>query len=238
MTRKKVALLSNLCIAAVLVSLCVAVFTTDLNNVFISVAAPISSGSRSGGKVSLMFVVEDEGSDFLVETLTLLRQRNVPATFFVGGAWASRNPDKLMQIAEYFELGNHAYNNRALSRLSRQDQHTEIAKCNEKIYEITKHMPGCDDGCGVKMRVFLPPRGSFNRDTLRSVDRLGLRTVMWSKNAMAGSILTNATREIKSGDLVALRPSLATFSVLNNIINEYARQNLQIVSVGSHLKIV
>ena len=237
----------------VLVGLGIAVFTTDLSSVFISVGAPVSSGNRNSDKISLMFVVEND-ANFLDEVIELLKETGTPATFFVGGGWASRNRDKVIKLAQDFELGNHAYNNRSLAGMKEGDQRAEISNCHSMVHTITSstqisitenNQESEEDFIkskqGVEMKLFLPPNGSFNRRTLRSAEQLGYRTVMWSKNATqtAGNISTvvilNTATDVRGGDLVLLRPDSATFAVLRSILNSYETQTLQIVSVSNNI---
>lgn len=217
---KRLTVISNLCIAMMLVGLSVAIFTADLTGIFISVNAPVSAGNRHRGEISIMFVVEDDAR-FLTEILDMLEEREIPATFFVGGNWAGniRNLDYVKRIAENFTIGNHGFSNKSLAPMREVDQQTEIANAHNLIREIT----------GKQMNLFLPPNGSFNNRTLRSAERLGYRTVMWSRPATQGIIFDKAVYGVQSGDFIKFRPSLATFSSLNNIFREYANRNLQII---------
>ena len=239
--KKKVAIISNICIAVVLVGLGVAVFTTDLSNVFLSVSAPVYNGDRNGDQVSLMFVVEDDAR-FLPEILELLEERDTPATFFVGGKWASSNRAALLSIAsnDKFELGNHAYNNRSLARLNESAQRKEIQNNHSLVKAITSGTQlnteeGNEIREGVCMKLFLPPNGSFNKTTLKVAERLDYRTVMWSRDATTGSIFDKAVDGIRSGDLVLLRPSLATFASLIGILTEYGRKGFDVVKVSENI---
>jgi len=243
--KKRVTVISNVVIVCVLVGLGVAVFTTDLSNVFLSVGAPVYNGSRDGDKVSLMFVVEDDAR-YLPEIMDLLKDKGVPATFFVGGRWAGLNQATAKQIAEDFEIANHGYNNRSLAKLKESEQHKEIQNCHSMVYTITSSSQldvdesgqvqgGVESKAGVAMKLFSPPNGSFNKTTLKSAERLGYRTVMWSKDATAGDIFTKATADVRSGDLVRLKPSLSAYSQLLGILTEYGRKGFNIVKVSENI---
>jgi len=221
---KRVTLVSNLCIAVVLIGLGAAVFTADITGIFISVSAPVSNGNRQNGQISIMFVVEEDNR-FLPEILEKLKDKNIPATFFIGGNWASNNRETVKDIAMHFEIGNHAWSNRSLARLNERDQLAEISQAHTLIREIT----------GERANLFLPPNASFNNRTLRSAERLEYRTIMWSRNATQGIIFDKAVYGITSGDFVMFRPSLSTYAALPSILNEYTKRNLQIVSLSKHL---
>jgi len=239
--KKKTAIIANLCIVCVLVGLGVAIFTTDLSRVFISVSAPIYTGGTEGKNVSLMFVLEDDAR-FLPETLDLLQERKVPATFFVGGKWASANRDQLVRIAGNpdFEIANHAYFNRNLSKLNETNQRKEIQNCHSMVKTITAGTPlNVQQGNaiveGIDMKLFMPPNGDFNKNTLKSAEKLGYRTVMWSRDATTGSIYDKAVTDLTGGTLVLIRPSLSTFAALTGILVEYGRKGFTVVRASENI---
>ena len=237
--KKRIVLISNLCIACVLIGLGVAVFTTDLSNVFLSVGAPVYNGDRKGEKISLMFVVENDARH-MTEIMQKLKDNDAQATFFVGGKWASDNRPLVMDIARDFEIANHAYNNRNLAKLKEQDQYKEIQNCHSLIKAITAASPldilqGNQIASGTEMKLFSPPNGNFNKKTLKSAERLGYRTVMWSRDATSGSVFDKATNGVRSGDLVLLRPSAATLGALQQIVDKYKERGINIVKISENI---
>jgi len=241
MKKRTATIVVNLIVLCVLVGLGVAIFTTDLSNVFISVSAPIYKGDQTTKNVSLMFVLEDD-TQFLPETLDLLTQKGISATFFVGGSWASANRDLVLKIAANpnFELANHAYFNQNLSKQSESNQKKEIQDCASLVKTITSSTPlNTKDGNqivqGIDMKLFMPPNGNFNKDTLKAADSLGYRTVMWSIDATSGSIYDRAVNNLQGGDFVLVTPSLAVYAALPGILTEYARQGFTPVTVSANI---
>jgi len=237
--RKRVAIISNLCIVCVLVGLGVAVFTTDLSRVFLSVGAPVYNGNRDGNKVSLMFVVEDDAR-YVPDIMQKLKDNDAGATFFVGGKWASSNRTLTMDIARNFEIANHAYNNTNLAKLKQAEQQKEIQNCHSLVKAITASAPldieqGNKAASGTDMKLFSPPLGSFNKNTLKSAERIGYKTVIWSREATETSIFDKATNGVSSGDLVLMRPAAATLGALQNILDEYARLGFSVVKVSDNI---
>ncbi|MDR0462027.1 MAG: polysaccharide deacetylase family protein [Christensenellaceae bacterium] len=250
--RKKITLFSNLCIATILIGLGIAVFTVDLGAVFISVGAPVRNGSRTDSNISFMFVLEDDAK-YVPEIVAMLRDTNTPATFFVGGNWASKNRDKVKLIAETpcLELGNHAFTNRNLASMKEKEQNAEIVNCHSIVKMITSsaitgsEVENGEDGdeiesrSGLEMNLFLPPNASFNKRTLRSAERNGYRTVIWSRNATDTKTLYNdAMRDVRAGDLILMRPNLSTYTFLSDALikKSYEKLGLGIASVGDNLK--
>ena len=206
-----------MCIAVVLVGLGVAVFTVDMTNIFISVSAPVQNGNRAD-RISVMFVVENDAR-FLNEIIDLLEDRdNVDANFFIGGQWAINNRDTVKRIADRFEIGNHGMTNRNLALIPERDQNNEIQGAHDVLADIIGEPPS----------LFLPPNGSFNNRTLRVAERLGYRTVMWSRDA-------STALQASSGDFVMLRPSLATLTKLNSLLHDFNNRNLQVIRISENM---
>jgi peptidoglycan/xylan/chitin deacetylase (PgdA/CDA1 family) len=244
MSRKKIALVSNICIAVVLIGLGIAVFTADLTNLFISVSAPVQGGGAEGRNVALMFVVEDDadrkkGERFdLDETLRILKETETPATFFIGGNWASKNIAKVLEIAADFEIGNHAYSNSPLAKMNEKAQFQEISAGHGMLKQITSSVDGRGQatGEGADLRFFLPPFGSFNKKTLKSAERLGYRTVMWSRDATSGVIYDQAIGGVLPGEFILMRPFMTSNAALAGVIRDLrGMKGLNIVSVGQAL---
>jgi peptidoglycan/xylan/chitin deacetylase (PgdA/CDA1 family) len=216
-----------------------AVFTTDLSNVFLSVSAPVYNGNRTAGNVSLMFAAEED-ADFVPEIMQILKSNNARATFFVGGRWAGKNQTLVREIAENFEIANHAYSNSVLTKLSETNQRKEIKNCHNQVKMITagtKLDPenGNQIVNGIDMKHFLPPYGSFNKTTLKCAEKLGYKTVIWSKDAAGGQIFEKATNGVQSGDLIMLALSAATFGALPSILESYRNLGLQTVPVSENI---
>ena len=244
MTKKKVGFIANLCIAVTLIGLGIAVFTADLNNLFISVSAPVKNGDRASGNISLMFVV-DEGTNLteLDKILATLKNKSAPATFFIGGKWAENNRDYVKKIAKDFEIGNHAYSNRNMTKMNEAQQFKEIDDTHKIVQSITSavHVTSSggetvvEESAPVDMNLFLPPNADFNKTTLKCAEKLGYRTVIWSRTALGDGILDKATRGVAGGDFVLLLPTTGTALVMHNILNEYAAKRLAIVNISSNI---
>lgn len=75
--------------------------------------------------------------------LKLLKQHEIPATFFVAGAIAERYPDTVKRIAEdNHEIGNHSYSHTYPDRLpSKEAEQEEYMKTSEIIKKLTGEYP-------------------------------------------------------------------------------------------------
>jgi peptidoglycan/xylan/chitin deacetylase (PgdA/CDA1 family) len=242
--KKKVTLISNLCIAVVLIGLGIAVFTADLTNVFISVSAPIKNGNANA--VSMIFAVDEQTNlTELNKILDILDgdavNAKTNATFFVGGAWAAKNADLVKRISKDFEIGNHGYSNKNLAKLSEKAQYGEIEKCHSTIHTITAATSVTEvsagvfdvqEGAAVRMNLFLPPNGSFDKKTLKSAEKLGYKTVMWSRDATVNTANANTAG---AGDFILFEATATLSQLLPAILRDYRQKNLAIVSISDNL---
>jgi len=244
--RKKVGLITNICIAVVLVGLGFAVFTADLANVFISVTAPVYNGKT--GRISLMFAIDEttRAAD-LDEVLKKLETTNTQATFFISGAWAMKGDNKefVKEIAEnydLFELGNYAFTGKSLAKQSEKNQYIEISNCHKLIKNLTggidfsrlKGKVVAEETDGIEMNLFLPPHGLFDKKTLKCAQKLGYRTVMFSRNATE-NVLVTATENINGGEFILLKPDYTTSNNLHKILLKYDQNRLETVKISANL---
>lgn len=236
---KRSVIISNVCIAAVLLGLGIVMFTTDLSSIFLTVGAPIYNGDRNKQNIAIMFML-DENSTFVPEITELLTEKDVEATFFISGKWAeSVSPQLVKDLAQNFEVGNYGYTGRSLAKLSEANQRKELEACHFRVKALTAGTPintqaGNQVTSGIEMKLFLPPEGSFNKKTLRSAEKMNYKTVMWSKDASntQSMVFEHATSGILNGDMVILRPNAATFGALGNILDYYKGFELNIVRVS------
>lgn len=234
---KKYKLISNLIIIFILIC----VFTFGF---FSSRIVPISSydnqkleaiykGNVNEKKVSLMFNVY-ENSEVVNQILSILQEKNVKATFFVGGCWADDNENTLKNIIDSGnELGNHGYFHKDHARISYEKNKEEILN-TEKIVSAL---------CEYKTTLFAPPSGSFSYDTLEVADTLGYKTIMWSKDTIdwrdksVSKIVERATKNPENGDLILMHPKNHTVEALGTIIDFYQELGFELVCVGENIKV-
>ncbi len=190
--------------------------------------APIYKGSEESPRVALMFNVY-ENTETVNEILDVLKQYDVKATFFVGGCWADDNNETLKRItAEGHTLGNHGYFHKNHKKLSEAENYAEIKNNHDLILAIT----------GKKMNLFAPPSGSFSKTTLIVAEKLGYRTIMWSKDTIdwrdsdVNLIIKRAT-EIQNGDFILMHPKKHTLKALPEILDFYKEKGVTPVTVDA-----
>ena len=96
------------------------------------------------------------------------------------------------------EIGNHGYNHKDHTKISKQQNLDEISN----THTLVKNLADID------MNLFAPPSGSYNKQTLEIANSLGYKTIMWSKDTIdwrdknANLIYTRATTNLANGDLI------------------------------------
>ena len=171
---------------------CVAPFSTFFRPVLIR-------GPQEGKRISLTF---DDGpaGQFTEQILAILREHQVPATFFVCGKNVERHSDLLRRmVAEGHEVGNHTWSHLWLFFQSRQRIAEEIDR-TQAIIEKT---------IGRRPRVFRPPYGARWFGLVPALMERGMHLILWSaagydwkKNAQGISAAT--LRELKPGAVILL----------------------------------
>ena len=112
-------------------------------------------GSRRSKEVALTF--DDGPGPTTPALLRYLIANDVPATFFLVGKAIGERPGVVRkQIEAGFALGTHTENHARLASKSVADQSREILSAADRITPITGHA----------VRLFRPPNGSFDANTL------------------------------------------------------------------------
>ncbi len=122
----------------------------------------------------VVFLTFDAGYDngVLPKILNVLDEKGVKSTFFVTGDFVKRESDLLLQIAFQGHLvGNHTWGHKDITKLNDQELESEIKKVEEAYYKLTMRP---------MVKLFRPPSGQFNRESLLKVQNLGYKTFFWS----------------------------------------------------------
>jgi len=217
--------LVNMCLVAVVVITLIACGITGGNA---SVTASksyngvIYAGDENKGKVALMINVY-WGTEFLLEMLDILDKHNAKCTFFVGGSWVNEYPAMCREIYDRgHEIGNHGTNHKEHGKLGYEASKKEIQQCTDAVIRVT----------GVQMNLFAPPGGSYNKQTVKSAEDLGYKTILWTHDTIDWRdkneqlIYERATSELASGDLILMHPTEATKNALDRILTYINGKNL------------
>lgn len=224
-------IVANVVLVVLVLSIAGVAFSGATTNVFNkNDMSPIYRGGNSK-QVTLMVNVY-WGTEYIKPMLEILDKYNVKTTFFVGGFWVAQYPEILKQIDSFgHEVGNHGYYHKQHSKLTYQQNVTEIVSCAKLIYEYIGKMP----------MLFAPPSGDFSNDTLNAVYDNGHRTIMWSRDTIdwrdkdAQLVYQRATKDTSGGELILMHPTKHTLQALEKIVTYYLNNGYKIVPVSQNI---
>lgn len=115
------------------------------------------------------------GNDDTQQLIDILAEYDVPATFFVVGAWVDKYPESVKALCDAgHQIQNHSNTHPYMSRLSAEQICNELECCNDKIEAIT----------GVRPTLLRPPYGDYNNCLIESTESLGMYTIQWSVDSL------------------------------------------------------
>lgn len=164
--------------------------------------------SRNRLKNHAIAITFDDGPDPVVTPLVLsvLKEKNVPATFFLIGEKAEKYPHLVRQIlAEGHQIGNHSYSHSyRLGFFSTNRLREDLQRCNRILEEIS----------GEKVRLFRPPFGVTNPRYSRALASLALVSVGWSLRSYdtvigsSAKLLAKLVSGVRGGQIVLMHDTL------------------------------
>ena len=188
-------LLGMVCLDAFLFMLCVAILLS--HRLLLPASLRAQGSGAEAKKIALTF---DDGPHPTYTTLLLdgLKERGVPATFFVTGEHASLHPDLILRMqAEGHLIGNHTYSHLQLRADNRQEFAGEIQRTNGILYDIT----------GEETLYVRPPYGSWDRSLEKELNML---PVLWTIDPTdwsclnADTVTTRVVKKAKEGSIILL----------------------------------
>jgi peptidoglycan-N-acetylmuramic acid deacetylase len=121
-----------------------------------------------------MFLTFDNGYEngYTIKVLVILKEKKVPAAFFVTGHYVKDQPKLLKRMMnEGHVIGNHSWSHPDMSQISNIRLKKELEKLKDEVSIIT----------GQKEMPFMrPPNGIFSERMLRVSKELGYTNVFWS----------------------------------------------------------
>ncbi|MGL4799822.1 MAG: polysaccharide deacetylase family sporulation protein PdaB [Cellulosilyticaceae bacterium] len=135
---------------------------------------PIYSVYTQEKKVALTFDCAWGASD-IPEILTILKENEVPATFFMVGDWIRKYPEEVKSIAaEGHELGNHSDKHPHVTKLDKEEIKKDIRFAHNTLKELT----------GVDARLYRPPYGEYNNTVIEAANECQYYTIQWDVDSL------------------------------------------------------
>jgi peptidoglycan/xylan/chitin deacetylase (PgdA/CDA1 family) len=195
----------------------------------------LAHGSRHGKDIALTF---DDGPGLTTPALLrFLTDNHVPATFFLVGRSIAKRPAIVRaESLGGFSLGTHTENHARLSSRTVADQSQEILTASDRITRITGHA----------VKLFRPPYGAFDANTLAVLRAERILMVLWSIDTRdyaartATPIVYTALSGSRSGSVVLMHdgpgPRPLTLAALRRIVPALRRRGYRLVSVPELLR--
>jgi peptidoglycan/xylan/chitin deacetylase (PgdA/CDA1 family) len=175
--------------------------------ILISIAAGlVMHGPQDQKRVALTFdacEVPGQSAGFDTGIINILIQKEVKATFFLGGLWMENHPEaaRLLGTNPLFEIGSHSYSHPDFILLSREEMDLELVRTQDIAWRLTGHVP----------TVFRPPFGTYNDAALQAAADHGLRTIQWDvetgdpdPNIDAETMLRYVKAQVKNGSIIIM----------------------------------
>ncbi|MFI6154637.1 polysaccharide deacetylase family protein [Kitasatospora sp. NPDC051170] len=123
----------------------------------------------------VVFLTVDDGAEKDPEFNRMLDELGVPVSAFVSDYLARDNYGYFRDLhAQGVEINNHTINHRNLKVLDYETQRAEICRQQDQL----------EQQIGTRPRLFRPPYGEYNDDTLRAAASCGVQAVpMWNEEA-------------------------------------------------------
>jgi len=184
-------------------------------------------------KKLVILTIDDGPSTAFVEKVSkTLKQYHASATFFCIGKNIQADPSALKLIHQNgFEIGNHSFSHRNLTRLSDKEIKAEINRTSDLINQIT----------GLKPTYFRPPGGAYNQRVKKVIESTGLKMAMWTidpkdwrgKNGPNPKQTVNyITGRLSPGAIILLHEKGNTWKALPTLLDRLEKQGYEAVSLS------
>ena len=209
------------------------IFLTISNNTKKVFKEDIFYKGTSKEKIVAFMCNVDWGNEYIPKMLEIFEKNNIKISFFVTGRWAENNSELLSTINGYnHEIGNHGYSHVDYSKLSYKGNLDQISKADRIIKEII----------GVTPRLFGPPSGAYNENTIQAAKDLEHKIIMWSidtidwrKDSTKDLIIERVITKAEGSSIVLMHPTSETINALPEIINYLFKNGYKIGTIGDVL---
>lgn len=106
------------------------------------------------------------------QILDVLKEEEVPATFFVTGHYTESEPELIKRMVDDGHIiGNHSFHHLDFTKMSKEEIEEELVTLEKAVAKVSDQNT---------MTYLRPPRGTFNEQSLKWGDELGYVHVFWS----------------------------------------------------------
>lgn len=182
-----------------------------------------------------LYLTFDNGYEngYTAKILDVLKEKQVPATFFVTGHYVKTEPELIIRMTtEGHIIGNHSWSHPDMTTISAERIKEELNKVENEVFKLTGQL---------NMRYLRPPRGIFNEQSLAVSRELGYTNVFWSvayvdwnakSNKGSDYAYNKIVSQLHSGAVVLLHTvSKDNSEALASIIDEARKEGYEFKSL-------
>lgn len=201
----------------------------------------IEHGPRDSKKICLTFDAcptgrREEYDEKVVETLI---KEKVPATLFISGRWAEKNPESVRFLAALpqFEIANHGHHHLHMTKITSGRARSELQFTQDILLRLTGKAP----------RLFRPPYGEVDDQLAKLACEEGLITIQYDiasgdpdASLSAEAIARFVLRQARSGSIIVFHMNgngRRTAELLPSVISGLRAKGFEFVTVGRLLGI-
>lgn len=182
-----------------------------------------------------IYLTFDNGYEngYTEKILDVLKEKRVPATFFITGQYIKDQPDLVKRMVQDGHIiGNHSWHHPDLTTISDEKLRNELQRIETEVKQLTGQK---------EMKYLRPPRGIFSERTLAVTKEMGYYNVFWSLAFQDWKVdqqrgwqysYDSVTKQIHPGAVLLLHSiSSDNAGALSKIIDELRNRGYQFKSL-------
>lgn len=186
-------------------------------------------------KKLLVLSFDDGPSKYTSDLLTVLKEENVKANFFILGKNAINYPDILLQEKKDGHIiGIHSYEHMFFTKIPAEDVLEQITTTSNIIYEITEESPNY-------IRV---PYGILNDQVEEIIEGQELQSVLWNVDSLdwdyqnTEKIVEHVIDTTQGNDIILMHDTFSTtVTAVEKLIKYYKENGYEFVNLNEFYRI-
>ncbi len=155
-------------------------------------------GETDDKRIALTF---DDGPHYrhTAEILDILAEYDIPATFFIVGSLAERQPELVLrELDEGHEVASHTWSHPHIKNVTEDSLAKELTATEDFLQELANYRPA----------LFRPPEGACGDPVRRVAAKLGYDVVLWTVDTRdwahtpADQIAQNVMQNTREGSII------------------------------------
>jgi peptidoglycan/xylan/chitin deacetylase (PgdA/CDA1 family) len=210
--------------------------STDTKQAALRCTGAISQLATTEKKIALTFDMAAD-NDNVTTLLNQLKEKNISATFFVSGTFATKHPELTKRIASEFEMGNHGFATTSYASLTTSQVQKQITDTEDAFQTALGETEGRTP------LIFRSPFGDTATTIVQGAKQVGYCTVLWTVDAFdwksdqtATGAASRANEKLKPGAILLFHAGYdITAEAVQQVIATATEQGYSFATVSSFL---